>query len=413
MRPLRLVAGDTDGPSFFACVREETALAFEDSLRKDRRRQEALRTFLGLSEPGAPETPPIPPSRLLRLRASRELVLGGLFLPPLVECGAQVAEVMCTDLAAGPDAGLLDAAGVWVATACDMATAEQRTRLALWYFFPAADAERAVGARDTFRGLAGCLFRAAMSPLSQALGVRLENPGLTMDAKPDPGRSGFLGIRARMRVAGTIVRVDVFVESATLAALLRRHCNPAALAATTGASRSALSLALGLNEELLGKSLESFTRSFLDARMGADFFPFSAFADLVTDRDLALVMQNHLPRALGGQHPRRLVAWAAEGRMVTPLLFDEERLRSFLPPGGGKRGNGCRPGTSARREDYLSLNREVLAGIARAARRKRSCFHPARGPSSRGWRCPGSRRARSRGCGRRSRPAFPSPRCGA
>ena len=112
-----------------------------------------------------------------------------------------------------------------------------------------------------------------MSPLSQALGVRLENPGLTMDAKPDLGKSGFLSIGARMRVAGAHVRVDAFVESSTLAALLRRHCDPVALAATTGASRSALSLALGLNGELLGKSLESFTRSFLDLRYGHGLFP--------------------------------------------------------------------------------------------------------------------------------------------
>ena len=48
MRALRLVAGDTEGPSLFACVREETALLFEGSLREDRRKQDALRAFLAL-----------------------------------------------------------------------------------------------------------------------------------------------------------------------------------------------------------------------------------------------------------------------------------------------------------------------------------------------------------------------------
>jgi hypothetical protein len=313
----------------------------------------------------------------MRLHASREFVLGSLFLPPRVDCGTQVAEAMCTGLSAAPDPSLLDAAGVWAATGCDMAASGQRTRLTLWYFLPAADAERAAKVRETFRGLAGCLFRAAMPRLSEALGVRLENPGLSLDAKPDLGRAGFLCLQGRLRLAGVHMAVDAFVESSTLAALLRRHCSPVALAATTGASRSALSLALGLNEDLLGKSLGSFARSFLDAKLGEDFFPFSAFADLVTDRDLALVAQNHLPRALEGQSPRRLVAWSVGGpRMVTPLFFDEERLLRVLTPQGRDAWDRAGSGDLGSREDYLELNRRVLAGIARAAQRESLLLSP-------------------------------------
>jgi hypothetical protein len=310
-----------------------------------------------------------------------------------VECGTQISEVMCTDLTAAPDPSLVESPGVWAAAAAGIAAPGQGARISLWYFFPTADPERATRARDTFRGLAGCLFRGALSPLSGALGMRLESPGLALDGKPDLGRSGFLRIQARMRLAGAHVRVDAFVESATLAALLRKHCNPVALAATTGASRSALPLALGLNEELLGKSLESFPRSFLDARMGADFFPFSAFADLVTDRDLALVLQNHLPRAMGGQPLRQLVAWSQPGpstssdggrRIVTPLLFDEERILRFLPPQGREAWERVSAEELGSREDYLELNREVLARIARAAQRDLLLLSPrARGILSR------------------------------
>jgi hypothetical protein len=390
-RTFRLVTGDRGGPSLFAGVREETALAFEDSLRDDRRRQDALRAYLDWrAEPAAEETQPVPASRSLALRARREFVLGTLFLPPRVECGTQVAEVMCTDLTAAPDKSLAEAAGVWAAAAAEMAAAGGRARLQVWYFFPAADPEHALKAHDSFRGLAGCLFRGALSPLSEALGARLENPGLAMDAKPDLGRSGFLRIQARVKLGGVHVRAEALVDSAVLATLLRRHCNPAALAATTGASRSALPLAMGLNEELLGKNLESFARAFLDARMGADFFPFSAFADLVTDRDLALVAQNHLPRAMGGQPLRRLVAWSQPGpgegarRIVTPLLFDEERMLRFLPPQGREAWERAAAEELGSREDYLELNRGVLAGIGRAAQKGVLLLSPrARGILSR------------------------------
>ena len=405
-RAFRLVTGDADGPSLFACVRDETALAFEEALRNDRQRQEALRAYLDWrGQPAAEEAPPAPASRRLALRAPREFLLGALFLPARVECGTQVAQVMCTDLAAVPDRALADAGGVWAAAAAEAAAPSGRTRLTVWYFFPASDPERASKARDTstaysttystslFRGLAGCLFRGALAPLSEALGSRLENPGLAMDAKPDLGRAGFLRIQARVRLGGTQVRADAFVGSTVLAALLRKHCSPAALAATTGVSRSALPLAMALNEELLGKSLQSFPRAFLDPRMGADFFPFSAFADLVTDRDLALVVQNHLPRAMEGQPLRRLVAWSQPGpstspsgarRVVTPLLFEEERILRCLPPQGREAWEGASAGELGSREDYLELNRRVLAGIAKAAQRNVLLLSPrARGILSR------------------------------
>jgi hypothetical protein len=390
-RTFRLVTGDADGPSLYAGVREETALAFEESLRDDRRRQEALRAYLDWrAEPAVEEAPPVPASPILALRAPREFVLGALFLPPRVECGTQVAEVMCTALATTPEGSLADAAGVWAAASAEAAAPGGRTRLSVWYFFPAADPARALKARDTFRGLAGCLFRGALSPLSEALGARLENPGLAMDARPDMGRSGLLCIQARVRLGGAHVRVEACVESTILAALLRRHCNPAALAATTGAARSALPAAMGLNDELLGKSLQSFPRAFLDARMGTDFFPFSAFADLVTDRDLALVAQNHLPRALAGQPLRRLVAWSqpapADGarRTVTPLFFDEERILRLLPPQGRETWERTAAEELGSREDYFELNRAVLAGIARAAQKGVLLLSPrARGILSR------------------------------
>ena len=387
MQGVRLATGDRGGPSLYAGVREETAAAFEDSLRTDRRRQDALRAFLSWQgEPAAEEAQPVAASRSLALHAPREFLLGSLFLPPRVECGTQVAELLCSGLAAATDRSATDSPGAWAAAAAETA---KGARLSAWYFFPAPDAERATRARETFRGLAGCLFRAALPRLSTALGERLANPGLAMDAKPDLGRSGFLRIQARARLGGALVRVEAFVESATLAALLRAVCNPAALAATTGASRSALPLAMGLNEELLGRSIESFPRSFLDERLGRDFFPFSAFAELVTDRDLALVVQNHLPRALAGQPLRKLVAWSSPGasadakRIATPLYFDEQRILRFLPPQARDAWERVAAEELGSREDYLQLNRAVLAGIARAAEKDLLLSPRARGILSR------------------------------
>jgi hypothetical protein len=62
--------------------------------------------------------------------------------------------------------------------------------------------------------------------------------------------------------------------------------------------------------------------------------------------------------------------------MVTPLLFDEERLLRFLPAQGRDAWDRASAEELGSREDYLELNRGVLAGIARAAQKETLLLSP-------------------------------------
>ena len=385
--PFKVVTGDSGRDSFYACVLDETARGFEDSLQTSHA-QDTLRSWL---DQGPAVTPKNPPDTL-RLLSPRELFLGNLYLPPRTECGTQALETLCTSLSAAqgarPDT---DAPGIWVACACTRADPGEPTRLAHWYFFPCADEATAARTRETYKEIAGCLFRGALPTLGEALGGRLEKPALGLDVTPDfSGRTRHLLVTAVMRLGSVRMPVEVYIDAAALGPLLRKHCSPEGLAVTARSAVSALPLALALNERLIAKRFHTFPGHFRDPQLGPDFFPFSGFSDLVTEHDLSIVLQNYLPRALGGRPVRSLYAWSeqagdprapapagdARRRIVTPHLFDEEKLSRHMSRqmrDRWQRESGRNLGT---REEYLQLNREVLLGIDRAARMKTALLSP-------------------------------------
>ncbi|MFI5368042.1 MAG: hypothetical protein ACHQ1F_03405 [Spirochaetia bacterium] len=386
--PFKVVTGDSGQDSFYACILEETARSFEDSLQTSHA-QDMLRTWLREK----PATAPTKPSDTLKLLSPRELFLGNLYLPPRTECGTQTLETLCTTLSAAqgarPDT---NAPGIWAACACTLADPADPKRLAHWYFFPTADEAAAARARETYKEIAGCLFRGALPILGEALGGRLEKPALGLDVKPDfSGRTRHLLLKAVMRLASVRMPVEVYVDAAALGPLLRRHCSPEGLAETARGAVSALPLAMALNERLIAKRFHTFPGHFRDPQLGPDFFPFSGFSDLVTEHDLSIVLQNYLPRALAGRPLRRLYAWSEEAadpgagalagknvrrRVVTPHLFDEEKLARHMSRqmrDGWQRESGQNLGT---RDQYLRVNREVLLGIDRAARMKAALLSP-------------------------------------
>ena len=386
--PLRVITGDSDTDSFYACFSEEAAREFENSL-KERHAQESLRSWL--REP--PSGKPLEPPKSLRLLAPRELFLGNLYLPPRTDCGKQVLETLCTALSAAPGARPdADAPGVWAACECMRADPIEPRRLAHWYFFPCPDAATAARTRETYKEIAGCLFRGALPALGEALGGGLEKPALGLDVKPDfGGRTRYLLLSARMRLASVRMPVDIYIDAAALGPLVRKHCDHEGLAATARSAVSALPLALALNERILGKRLHTFPGHFRDPQLGQDFFPFSGFSYLVTEHDLSIVLQNHLPRALAGKPLRALYSWSEQAgtvgdrtpaqpdpgrRVVTPHLFDEEKLSRHMTRqmrDGWQREPGRNLGA---REEYLQLNRDVLRGIDRAARTKSVLLSP-------------------------------------
>lgn len=386
--PFRVITGDSDKDSFYACVSEEPAREFEGSLQ-EKHAQESLRSWLREPSAGKPAEPP----KTLRLLAPRELFLGNLYLPPRAACGKQVLETLCATLSAAPGARPdADAPGVWAAGECMLADPIEPRRLAHWYFFPCPDAATAARTRETYKEIAGCLFRGALPALGEALGGRLEKPALGLDVKPDrAGRTRYILLNARMRLASVRMPVDVYIDAAALGPLLRKHCDPEALAATARSAVSALPLALALNERLKSGRFHTFPGHFRDLRLGQDFFPFSGFSDLVTEHDLSIVLQNHLPRALAGRPLRCLYSWSepagepagrtqarpnAQQRVVTPHLFDEEKLSRHMTRqmrDGWQRESGRNLGT---RDEYLQLNRDILRGIDRAARMKTVLLSP-------------------------------------
>jgi hypothetical protein len=385
--PFKVITGDSDKDSFYACVLEQTAAAFEHSLQ-EKHAQEALRSWLRERPPVTPTAPP----DTLKLLSPRELFLGNLYLPPRTECGTQALETLCTTLSAARGAQpAADAAGVWAACECTLADPAEPRRLAHWYFFPCADEATAARTRETYKEIAGCLFRGALPTLGEALGGRLEKPALGLDVKPDfGGRTRYLLLRAVMRLASVRMPVDVYIDAAALGPLLRKHCSPEGLAVTAKSAVSALPLALALNERLLSKRFHTFPGHFRDPQLGPDFFPFSGFADLVTEHDLSIVLQNHLPRVLAGKPLRSLYSWSEQTgdqgtrtpardtrrRVVTPHLFDEEKLSRHMSRqmrDGWQRESGRNLGT---RDEYLQSNRDVLLGIDRAARLKTALLSP-------------------------------------
>jgi hypothetical protein len=411
--PFRIVTGDSDSDSFYACFSEETARKFEASL-EEKHAQETLRSYLRET----PRDKPADAPKTLKLLAPREFLLGSLYLPPRIECGKQVVETLCSTLSAAPGARVdADAPGVWAASDCRLAATEKPGRLLHWYFFPCTDAATATRLRGTYKEIAGCLFRGALPALAEAIGGRLESPALGLDVMPDlSGRTRYLRLSARMRLASVRMPVDVYIDTAVLLPLLKKQCDPEGVAATARTAVSALPLALALNERLLSKGIPSFPGHFRDPRLGQDYFPFSGFADLVTEHDLSIVLQNHLPRALAGRPLRSLFSWSERGtdaegratpqhiapqrdsrpsdtrpsdtppsdtrpsdtrqRVVTPHLFDEEKLTRHMTQQMRDAWQREPPRNLGSRDEYLQWNREVLSGLDRAARKESVLLSP-------------------------------------
>jgi hypothetical protein len=332
----RIAGADDPNRAVFGCVAEDVAEAFEESLRDDREAQDALRSFLLIG----PETPP-QPLDALTLRAPRELLLGHLFLPARVACGKQTLETLFETLSApARTESLRDAPGTWVAAVSEAALPTGTKRLRHWYFFPLAGADSPQITAETCKAIAGCLFRGALPRMAESLGVAITKPVLGAGVKPEPGAAqGWLLFHCRLHLGSTRVPMQMLVDTATLAPFLEKHVPRAATAMVAARPASALSLALTLNEALLRGKLLELPHQFLDPGFPEGFFPFSAFCDLVTDRDLAVVLQNYVPNALEGKALRRLFSYSeqgdAQGRTVsrakTPTLYGEARLLRLMP----------------------------------------------------------------------------------
>lgn len=390
----RIVTGDSDNHSFYAFVSEAIAKAFEDSL-EEKHGQENLRAWL--REPV--HVTPAEAEKTLKLLAPREFLLGSLYLPPRTECGKLVLETLCTTLSVAPDARVdVEAPGVWAASEVRLAAIDEPRRLLHWYFFPCADAPAAAKLRETYKEIAGCLFRGALPALAEAWGGRMENPALGLDAKPDlSGRTRYLLLSARMRLASVRMPVDVYIDTAALPSLLRKHADPESIVATARTAVSALPLALALNERLKSKGTHTFPGQFRHPRLGQDYFPFSGFADLITEHDLSIVLQNYLPRALAGRPLRSLFSWSERGteagaavppgagarqqkearpRVVTPHLFDEEKLSRHMTPRMRDAWETDPVRNLGSRDEYLQWNRGFFFEIDRAARKESVLLSP-------------------------------------
>jgi hypothetical protein len=369
----KITAPDRPGPAVFACIGEDAAESFEAALRDDEEAQDRLRAFLGAEASPTPGVAAV----ALALRAPRELLLGSLFLPPRVECGKQVLETLVDSLSVAPHRKtLLELSGTWVAASVEAALPSGPKRLRHWYFFPANEKHPTVMTVETCKAVASCLFRGALPFLGEAFGVKIERPAVGAGMGPDAQvGAGSLIFHASVRLASDMP-VQVLVDLSTIVPLLKKHCHPQCLAAMAKATASALPLALALNEALLSTRLAVFPRAFLDPRLGEGFFPFSAFSDLVTDRDVALVLQNHIPHALEGRTLRRLFSFSEQGRVRTPHRYREERLLGLMPQLVRDAWDHFRPDDLGSREELIRLNEEILAGIEKALRRNALILSP-------------------------------------
>ena len=362
-RSFRL-APDGEAGAVYASVDDSTASRIERAFAEDEGYAEAVRSW-ALAET-APAVGAGDPPRRLEIRAPREFVLGSLLAPLRVSCGKYILETRFTAVA--ENAPRLEA-GAWVRGTCGLAG----TQWSAWYFFPSARAEVA-------RGLASCLFRDALRRLAGAFSVDPEKPAVVTASPPDQGSGRFVAMSAEIHAGKLRLPLEVLVAQGALVPLIRALCDAAELAPRPGgAPRSVLPLLFSLNQSLLRRELPSLRGAIVEKGARGQHFSFAAFLDLLPDRDVALLLQNHVPRALGGRSLRALLGYrAGAATIVTPSFVDEERLLRFLPQAGREAwerdaGDEQKAGTFA---ELVALNREVLAGAWRAARSRSLLLSP-------------------------------------
>ena len=360
-------------PGVFACVQESTAVAFEQVLAEDRTQQDALRDHLLATEPneekvGVPQT--------LRLLAPRELAIVDLFLPARVPCGSRTLESLAESLSAPPDLAALDrVAGVWAGSTFE----SNGRRFALHYFFSSSDPARAGAMREACKAVSACILRASLARLGNALGCPVQNPTLGLDARPSPAApSRYIELSLRIRLGESGSALHVLFDASLIPALAGRAKDRAAVAATAKGASAIIPLALGLVGPLTSGRISTFSRAFIDPQLGPEHFPFGLFAELVTERDLSLLLQNQMQRIVGGRSLKRLYAWAQESsdtagrkvvRSVVPHLFDEERLLRHLPQQARDSWKRCGARQLGSRADYLRETERAFMAIDQATRK--------------------------------------------
>jgi hypothetical protein len=394
--------------AFYACVGEEAAARAEEALASDREYQEAVRAMFQARKEGAPAPgqgrpeagdgprrtnaaldaaaePPqaAAPVRTVRIGSPREFLAGSVFLMPRIQCGKHVIESRFLSATLEVDRkACLASPGTWVLTTTDLGA----KKWPVWYFFPGPEPGKPAQSRETIKGLAGCIFREALRTLSTTLNVRPEKPAIALDSKPDlAGQTGYLVLKTRVTVGAAAFACDVFVDYALLSPLLKAFVDPAEIASAPRGPFAVLPLLFCLNQSLFRRRLGSFQRDFTDAGAGEDALPFGIFLDLLSDHDCAVVLQNYALRAAGTRGLRRLFSYAESvqtpdgktaSRIFTPHAFDEERLLSFLPQNAREDWSVGKRDAAGSAAQYRQANREMLAGIHQAIKRKTLLVSP-------------------------------------
>ncbi len=361
------------GPAVLhACVAEPVAARMSDALQSDSGFFGAVRTrIIGDASPAGLGLP----TRSLRIQAGREFLLGNLLCPARAQCGRHVLETTPVALGAAPDCAALAAStGVWVTGSAEAAGA----RIPAVYFFATADAAEAARTRGSLGGVASCLFTAGLQALGSALGARPTKPSMSLAPRiPLPEKAAVVQVSARVKVASRIIPVEAFLDHATLTLLLRRLVEAPVLAAAAREPVPIVPLCLLASRALFHRQLPTLARS-LAGTPEADLLPFGVFADLVTDRDLAVVLQNNVLAGLRGRSLRSLYSWSEPGsdalgqtlpRLVTPYFFDEERVLAALPGPAREEWNRGAAAVEVTREEHRELEREIMSGIDRGLRR--------------------------------------------
>lgn len=320
----------------------------------------------------------------LAVRSPRELCAGSLFVPFRVACGAHVIQARLRSVAVGASRELPEGAGtspgVWVASTCTFGA----TAWATYSFFPARDPKRAAALPGTARQLVACQFRESLREASAALKAKPELAAVALGARPTPAaKAGFVVLDWALCVSGLNLSCETWVSEACLAVLGAAALDPWDWREAKRSRPAQLAAVMALSEGMLRGRLPSLHRGGLEAQGKADLveadspFPFSAFMDLVGDRDLRVALQNQVLLSVGALPLRALFSYAesvstpgAVGvvRTVTPCSFDEQRLVGFLPRRAAEEWSG-RAAQLPDKSGYQELNARVLADIRAAAAR--------------------------------------------
>ncbi len=344
-----------------------------------------------MAGPGAaPDAGSAPVTDSIAIHSPGEFLLGRLFLSPAAFHGERNFTSVFREAAVTRQVSrLTGSAGAWFKLEIESRTGSTLIN----YFFPEYEAENPGGSPDIAKGAFGVLVRDAVKFLSgQTNTVPVKVSAAAAGVPGFPENAPLIVLSADVSVQNLIMPCRVVIQNTGIAPLLKNLLYPREMELLRMGSMQLLKALYLLNRALLRKNTGIIFRNAVTSASSpvllksgaARQILFHEFAGLLEDRDVRLILQNHLIRELEPASFGSLLCYyetvvSAEGdkqqRLVRFADSGEGRLKSFLPESyrlewerNAQLGNIT---GSENEAGFIERNTEIMKGIYRAVRNGR------------------------------------------